>query len=384
MDEFHLDLFLICAFHLIISTAHAGNSNMGQYLLPDNSPNSINSNFTNITTPLFNGENSGKFDDLFLRSVFTKVYNILTNTSPSSNLLKVFLSFPGQGLDGDNPSILYHRFLTVRKDLQDNYVMSRFSQFFTPMGELKDFQILNKNKLWSAMQNYILTIYDPVNDRLLPSKSWTTNNSPRRQQSNQSFANLNQLCAGTFYNNTNSGSNRDLGNYALHMNNNKSLNGYYTQPTSPTPNDFSINFNIPNSTNINNQNNNNNNNNENDNNNNNNNNSNNSTTEDFETAMADILQFPVNSPNENKIKRASSILRFVSGSNIPLGVEDLQGNVLEEMKTQYSKQIAESDERIYSLEKELEQQRQETLWLRKLLLESMGDIRSTLNDMRRQ
>lgn len=364
MDEFHLDLFLICAFQMIISNGHA-NSN---YLLQDNSPNSINSNFTNITTPLFNSDNTinsnNKFDDLYLRSVFNKIYNILTNTNSSSNLLRVFLSLQGNSIDSDYPNVLYRRFLVLRKDLQDNYAESKFSQFFTSTGELKDYSTLNKNKLWTAMQNYILTIYDPTADKLLPPKSWTTNNSPRRQPSNQSFANLNQVYhnGSLYHNNNNNGSNRDLGNYALHMNNNKSLNGYYTQPTSPTPNDFSISFSIP-PNNIPN---------------------NNTTTEDFESAMADILQFPVNSPNDTKVKRASSILRFVSASNHPLGIEDLQKNALNELKNHYSKQIADSDERIHSLEKELEQQRQETLWLRKLLLEAMGDIRSTLNDMRRQ
>nr|CAE84439.1 putative Gcr2 protein [Nakaseomyces delphensis] len=363
MDEFNLDLFIICAFQMIIG-AH---TNSPYNLLPDNSPTSIHSNFTNITTPLFsgdnNGGNNGKFEDLYLRTVFNKIYNLLTNTSPSSNLSKVFFSIAGNNAESDYPGILYRRFLTVRRKLQDNYADSKFSQFFTQAGELKDYSTLSKNKVWTAMQNYIMTVYDPTTDKLLPPKSWTTNNSPRRQSSNQSFANLNQLYTGSLYHNNNSISNinRELGNYTLHMNNNKSLNGYYTQPTSPTPNDFSINFSIP-PNNI----------------------PNNTTTEEFESAMADILQFPVNSPNDTKIKRASSLIRFVSAGNVPLGVEEMHKNTFEEMKNHYNKQVAESDKRIHSLTKELEQQRQETMWLRKLLLEAMGDIRSTLNDMRRQ
>ena len=57
--------------------------------------------------------------------------------------------------------------------------------------------------------------------------------------------------------------------------------------------------------------------------------------------------------------------------------------LLQELHRKYDTLLMEKDKRIQSLESELEAQRQETLWLRKMLIEDMGHIRSALQNARR-
>lgn len=60
------------------------------------------------------------------------------------------------------------------------------------------------------------------------------------------------------------------------------------------------------------------------------------------------------------------------------------GDVLvRQIKNSYDSLITEKNQRINHLERELEMQRQETQWLRKMLIEDMGCIRSLLKDLRR-
>lgn len=66
-------------------------------------------------------------------------------------------------------------------------------------------------------------------------------------------------------------------------------------------------------------------------------------------------------------------------NNKPMGLIDL--NILQEVKNSYSKVLDEKDRRIQSLENEITLQRQETMWLRKLLIEDMGCVRNLLKDM---
>ncbi|KAL6944247.1 hypothetical protein ACO0RG_000979 [Hanseniaspora osmophila] len=49
----------------------------------------------------------------------------------------------------------------------------------------------------------------------------------------------------------------------------------------------------------------------------------------------------------------------------------------------YDRLMKEKDLRIQQLEQEIELQRQETLWLRKMLMEDMGVVRSMLNDIKK-
>lgn len=55
----------------------------------------------------------------------------------------------------------------------------------------------------------------------------------------------------------------------------------------------------------------------------------------------------------------------------------------QELVSKYNMLLSEKDRRIKSLEAELESQRQETLWLRKLLIEDMGCIRNLLQNMQK-
>ncbi|EDO15008.1 hypothetical protein Kpol_400p2 [Vanderwaltozyma polyspora DSM 70294] len=57
--------------------------------------------------------------------------------------------------------------------------------------------------------------------------------------------------------------------------------------------------------------------------------------------------------------------------------------ITKQLKGTYDALILEKDQRIIQLERELELQRQETQWLRKMLIEDMGCIRSLLTDLRR-
>ncbi|KAK5774138.1 uncharacterized protein PWA37_001146 [Arxiozyma heterogenica] len=66
-------------------------------------------------------------------------------------------------------------------------------------------------------------------------------------------------------------------------------------------------------------------------------------------------------------------------SNKTMGPVDL--NILQEVKNSYSTILDEKDKRIRSLENEIALQRQETMWLRKMLIEDMGCVRNLLKDM---
>lgn len=56
--------------------------------------------------------------------------------------------------------------------------------------------------------------------------------------------------------------------------------------------------------------------------------------------------------------------------------------VVRQLKNTYENLVSEKDQRINQLEKEMELQRQETQWLRKMLIEDMGCVRSLLKDLR--
>lgn len=56
-------------------------------------------------------------------------------------------------------------------------------------------------------------------------------------------------------------------------------------------------------------------------------------------------------------------------------------NPLQEVRNTYAKVLDEKDKRIQSLENEITLQRQETMWLRKMLIEDMGCVRNLLKEM---
>lgn len=60
---------------------------------------------------------------------------------------------------------------------------------------------------------------------------------------------------------------------------------------------------------------------------------------------------------------------------------NLETNTLQEIRKSYAKVLDEKDKIIQSLENEVTLQRQESMWLRKLLIEDMGCIRNQLKDI---
>lgn len=60
---------------------------------------------------------------------------------------------------------------------------------------------------------------------------------------------------------------------------------------------------------------------------------------------------------------------------------NIETDTMQEIKRSYSKVLDEKDKRIQSLENEVTLQRQESMWLRKLLIEDMGCIRNQLKDI---
>lgn len=56
--------------------------------------------------------------------------------------------------------------------------------------------------------------------------------------------------------------------------------------------------------------------------------------------------------------------------------------IVRQLKNTYENLVSEKDRRIVQLERDLELQRQETQWLRKMLIEDMGCVRSLLKDLR--
>ncbi|CCF58624.1 hypothetical protein KAFR_0F00270 [Kazachstania africana CBS 2517] len=59
-------------------------------------------------------------------------------------------------------------------------------------------------------------------------------------------------------------------------------------------------------------------------------------------------------------------------------------DAMNEMQVTYKMMVNEKEKQIQRLESELESQRQETLWLRKLLIEDMGFVRNYLQDIKRR
>lgn len=96
--------------------------------------------------------------------------------------------------------------------------------------------------------------------------------------------------------------------------------------------------------------------------------------------------------NNNDMSRYASSAATNNNINIDgnLNTNDNMNNALvsgeilvRQLKGTYDTLVSEKNQRINQLERELELQRQETQWLRKMLIEDMGCVRSLLKDLRR-
>jgi len=125
----------------------------------------------------------------------------------------------------------------------------------------------------------------------------------------------------------------------------------------------------------------------------------NGTVIDGEDTVDDLLQFSNSLKNKNNHASISVMDNTLSnpGTGVQIGAENnLQNNeakngqdmILVEhvsrlLKQSYGSLLNEKDQRISQLERELELQRNETQWLRKMLIEDMGCVRSLLSNTRK-
>ncbi|KAG0653813.1 transcription factor [Maudiozyma exigua] len=116
-----------------------------------------------------------------------------------------------------------------------------------------------------------------------------------------------------------------------------------------------------------------------------------------EDAVDDLLQFSNTARNKNRSNM--SVMEQVlnnPGGNVSMNINEdmmrkdnngqemiLAEQVSKVLKQSYDTLMTEKDERIHQLERELELQRNETQWLRKMLIEDMGCVRSLLSNTRK-
>lgn len=116
-----------------------------------------------------------------------------------------------------------------------------------------------------------------------------------------------------------------------------------------------------------------------------------------ENAVEDLLEF--SNTTRNKNRNNMSVMDQVlnnPGGNDSMNINEVvmrkdsngQDMVLAEqvskvLKNSYDTLLIEKDQRIHQLERELELQRNETQWLRKMLIEDMGCVRSLLSNTRK-
>ncbi|CCE64295.1 hypothetical protein TPHA_0H00870 [Tetrapisispora phaffii CBS 4417] len=89
-----------------------------------------------------------------------------------------------------------------------------------------------------------------------------------------------------------------------------------------------------------------------------------------------------NSNSNNNISNSQMNEMNNMASNI-MHSDAVSDNMAKQVVSTYNALILEKDQRIIQLERELELQRQETQWLRKMLIEDMGCIRSMLTNIRK-
>ncbi|QLL32545.1 hypothetical protein HG536_0D00670 [Torulaspora globosa] len=90
--------------------------------------------------------------------------------------------------------------------------------------------------------------------------------------------------------------------------------------------------------------------------------------------------FTNSTATNNTMNPVNDNLTFNDSMNNALVAGD---TLVRQLKDTYDTLVSEKNQRIIQLEREVELQRQETQWLRKMLIEDMGCVRSLLKDLRR-
>ncbi|QLQ79420.1 hypothetical protein HG537_0C00670 [Torulaspora globosa] len=108
----------------------------------------------------------------------------------------------------------------------------------------------------------------------------------------------------------------------------------------------------------------------------------NSTTTDVPRSAPTISMndFTNSTTTNNTMNPVNDNLTFNDSMNNALVAGD---TLVRQLKDTYDTLVSEKNQRIIQLEREVELQRQETQWLRKMLIEDMGCVRSLLKDLRR-
>lgn len=463
-----LDVFIIRAYKLL-SSGSIINSNTLQSVT--SSPQTTSTTPAASSTanggsgPAMNSSNGGPSSTIQYQyaQLFGKISK-LYNATISSGAIDDRSTSPKSAIE------LYQRFQQIIKELELSYEVSPYGKYFQRLDQslwqIKDDSELKTDRLWKLVSMSIFSIYDPRTGQMI---------NQGRRKTGGSVAASTKGSPAELMNNTGNGNNKgpgrlSAGNETMNPTvnsmmmdasipqqlqrrlqtisqdiNSRSLNGYYTQPTSPgqgggfgfgLDNDATL-YNPTSYGN------------------NNNNNNNGSTSWKRRSlgslaenglddeAVEELLQLtnttkrqrtatpvnfnnnaPANNTLNNSIKprqlnehsaapivnptanvsrsapaNTASMSQFSNPApangalhpvNNNLPYNDNMNNALvagdtlvRQLKDTYESLVSEKNQRIVQLEREVELQRQETQWLRKMLIEDMGCVRSLLKDLRR-
>ncbi|SCV05292.1 LANO_0H04280g1_1 [Lachancea nothofagi CBS 11611] len=408
-----LDVFIIKAHRLLSNGAVINGEDVSVFNTASSSPKSGGP--VNGTSP---------HNDLTLFQRLSQLYNATISTS----LLDDNSTSPKSAIE------LYQRFQQILKELELSYEVSPYGKYFRKldngMWQIKDDSELLSDQLWQLVSVSISTVYDAKTGQMLNqtrrrvnSMATSSKNSPSEiidntlpQQLQKRLQKLQQDSRHNYYSTSpvspslvpngngirSVHSNNSSGGEAASLNSNSNINmnkvGPINNPTNISSN-ISSNNNISNNSNNNNNNSNNNNNNNNNNNINtnsnsiNNNNNNNNINGNINNALMNTQNkrkyMGVGTPDEDAVEELLQLATKKAKSDLPTINEDMSQpspmghSMATDTSSVYERLLQEKDFRIKQLETDLETQRQETQWLRKMLLEDMACVRSMLHKMSR-
>ncbi|AQZ14567.1 GCR2 (YNL199C) [Zygosaccharomyces parabailii] len=428
-----LDVFIIRAYKLLSNGAvihsngalqSVSSSPQGSIKTPDGTPGGGGSSTGSVTT-------SSQYLQIF--SKVSKLYNATISSG----------SIDDKSTSPKSPIELYQRFQQIIKELELSYDVSPYSKYFQRLDQgiwqIRDDAAMKGDKLWELASMSIYSIYDPRTGQMLSQSRRKANSmansippsqkaSPTEVRTAHRNPTVNSMMTDPSLPQQ---LQRKLQTISQDVNS-RSLNGYYTQPTSPGHGNFNFglgegdtfynNFN------------------------------NNSSSWKRRSlgslgadalddeAVEELLQLtntskrqrtatpvysgtdpatatanataaaaavatqpqqavPITAPQTQQdlnefaatpttsaaaaaaasAPTAPPTAGSVASSNSPI----VNGDALvRQLKNTYETLVSEKDQRIVALERELDLQRQETQWLRKMLIEDMGCVRSLLKDLR--
>ncbi|SCW03973.1 LAFE_0H03114g1_1 [Lachancea fermentati] len=283
---------------------------------------------TASSSPNSGGQVNGSgHNDISLFQRLSQLYNATISTT----LLDDNSTSPKSAIE------LYQRFQQILKELELSYEVSPYGKYFRRLDnglwQIKEDGELLGDQLWQLVSVSISTVYDAKtgqmlnqNRRRVNSMATSTKNSPSEVVDNTLPQQLQKRLQ------------------KLQQDNKQ---GYYTNPTSPST--FSANGNG--------------------------------------NGRGKRKYIGVETPDEEAVEELLQLAKKQKGDLATID-EDIQqqpqvpsGSLTIKENDLYDRLLREKDQRIKQLERDLESERQETLWLRKMLLEDMGCVRSMLQKM---